>query len=93
MRKTGNPFEERQELQAPDFEVFHSLDASPIHVDSHSHSFCELLVFLSGNVTYSVEGAAYRLRPGDVMLIDSGEIHRPIVEDGKPYDRLSLIHI
>lgn len=87
LRKTGNPFEERQELQAPDFEVFHSFDASPIHVGSHSHSFCELLVFLSGNVTYSVEGAAYRLRPGDVMLIDGGEIHRPIVGEGKPYDR------
>lgn len=28
--------------------------------------------------------AAY-LRPGDVMLIGSREIHRPVVEDGKPY--------
>ena len=87
MRKAGNPFEERQELQASDFEIFHSLDPSPIHVDSHSHSFCELLVFLSGNVTYSVEGTAYRLRPGDVMLIGSGEIHRPIIGEGKPYER------
>ncbi len=83
----GNPFESRQEMHYSNFEVFHSYSSEPVQVDYHSHDFYEILIFLSGIVTYVVEGKAYHLRPGDILLTSNRELHKPIVEPGKPYER------
>ena len=42
---------------------------------SHAHRYPELHVFLSGTGVYTVAGLAYRLLPGDVILIPSGTLH------------------
>lgn len=87
MSRRGKAFDERQFMKTSDFEMAHSLSSAPLHIEYHSHTFCEVLLFLSGNVSYEVEGKTYRLRTGDLVLTNSSELHRPVVESDRPYER------
>lgn len=80
-------FTYRQFMERPDFECYHYCDAVPPNVDFHEHDFYEIFFFLSGNVSYIIEGRTYQLRPGDILLTDNRDIHRPDVRPGKPYER------
>lgn len=90
MRQRGKRFESRQFMYATDFEISHSLSTTSLDVEYHSHDFCEVLLFLSGVVSYIVEGKTYHLRSGDLVLTNSSELHRPIISDEKPYERYVL---
>lgn len=59
-------------------------------VEFHQHPFYEIFFFLSGNVNYIIEGKNYNLRPGDVLLTSSSDIHRPDIHPGKPYERIVI---
>ena len=50
----------------------------------------KVLLFLSGNAAYSIEGRRYELRPLDIVLVNAGELHRPIVQEGCPYERIII---
>lgn len=71
----------------PDFECYHYLDPTPPDVEFHEHEFYEVFFFLSGKVSYNIEGRTYLLRPGDILLTDNQDIHKPEVQLGKPYER------
>ena len=77
----------RQTMQHSDFECYHYLDAVPPNVDFHEHEFFEVFFFQSGNVSYNIEGRIYQLRPGDILLTDNRDIHKPEIRPGKPYER------
>lgn len=85
-----DPFVFRQTMVGSTFEFHHYLDLEPPEVPFHEHPFYEVYFFLSGNAAYSVEGRAYQLCPGDILLTDTRDIHRPIVQPGKPYERYVL---
>lgn len=70
------------------FEFYHYLDNTPPKVEFHQHPFYELFFFLGGNVNYTIEGKTYKLRPGDILLTNSLDIHRPEILPGKPYERI-----
>ena len=69
-------FSQRQTMIRSDFECFHYLDSFPPNVEFHEHEFYEVFFFLSGNVSYNIEGRTYLLRPGDILLTDNQDIHR-----------------
>lgn len=73
-----------------DFEFFHIRDRKNIQFEHHYHDFNKIIIFISGSVTYNIEGRAYRLKPWDILLISSGEVHLPIVDDGSDYERIVL---
>lgn len=83
-------FTQRQTMIAGDFEFYHYLDLEPPVVDFHHHEFYEVFFFISGMVNYTVEGRSYQLRPGDILLTNNRDIHRPEVAWGKPYERYVL---
>lgn len=83
-------FTQRQTMNAGDFEFYHYLDLEPPVVDFHHHEFYEVFFFISGMVNYTVEGRSYQLRPGDILLTNNRDIHRPEVARGKPYERYVL---
>lgn len=84
-------FNERQYMQKPEFEIFMYRDSYLNDVALHHHDFYELYLFLSGNVTYSVESRNYTLQPGDLLMISPMELHRPIIAPAKePYERIVL---
>lgn len=74
----------------PDYEYFHYTNKSTGDIEYHNHDFYEIYFFISGKVSYMIEGKAYKLKPWDILLIHNNEIHKPIVEQGEPYERIVL---
>lgn len=81
---------ERRGYLHSDFRLFHLKDTSMERIDWHFHEFHKVILFLSGQAAYSVEGRHYRLLPGDLVVIARGCIHRPEIEGEMPYERIIL---
>ncbi len=73
-----------------DFKMFHIIDSSRRDFAFHYHDFNKILIFLKGNVNYTIEGKSYQLKPYDIVLVNAGEIHRPAVLDYSEYDRMII---
>lgn len=53
----------------------------------HAHENFEILLFISGDITYWVEGTPYRPQPKDILLFNIAETHKVVVNSDKPYER------
>lgn len=71
-----------------DFRLFYLTDSNKKEFDFHYHDFYKVLIFLSGNAGYNVEGKYFDLQPDDVVLVSAGEIHRPVIHSDMPYERI-----
>lgn len=85
-----DPNEEKKGYLDGDFAFFHLKDMSNMKFEYHYHDFSKILVFLSGNVTYFIEGRAYRLKPWDVLFVSSSEVHKPIIDPFEMYERIVI---
>lgn len=84
-------YSDRQVMRQPGYEVNHYLDRAIRHIDLHHHDFYELYFFLSGEVDYHIEGRIYRLKSGDIALINPTELHQArILDDADEYERIVL---
>lgn len=72
------------------FKIFHLLDTEKINVDFHFHDFHKILIMLQGNSAYCIEGRTYDINPEDIILVNAGEVHRPIQKDDGPYERIII---
>lgn len=91
MKNITQQYSSRQRMLTNDYEVFYYSDRDLNHVSLHHHDFYECYYFVSGEVTYIIEGKAYHLVPGDIILINTKELHQPIINNHKiPYERLVL---
>ena len=90
MAKRTHVFDPRQNMNRPDFEIFHYQDAKMQEVELHHHDFYEVYYFLGGRVEYLVEGRSYTLLSDDILLIDPMELHRPNVAPDEAYERIVL---
>ncbi|SER72211.1 AraC family transcriptional regulator [Lachnobacterium bovis] len=72
------------------FKIFHLKDQKKHDIEYHYHDFHKILIFLSGNVTYSIEGRSYELQPNDIVFVNSGEVHKPIINDNSTYERIII---
>lgn len=86
----SSPDTQKQGYLEGDFHLFHIKDRLQRTYDFHYHDFLKILVHLEGNVIYTIEGRSYSLCPGDIVLVDRGQIHRPQVDFASPYERLVL---
>lgn len=57
----------------------------------HYHDKCEIIYFISGDVTYTTEGRTYKLKKGDIVLSRPRQIHRILPKDGTEYERYVAI--
>jgi len=87
--EAGNTHNKRGYLNR-DFELFHIKDQKNLQFEFHYHDFNKIIIFISGKVTYLIEGKAYRLKPWDVLLISSREVHKPIIDAEEVYERIVL---
>ena len=79
----------RQKMLTNDYEIFHYSDKGLQNVNLHHHDFYECYFFVSGDVTYIIEGKSYTLQSGDIILINSKELHQPIINNKEvPYERI-----
>ena len=70
-----------------DFRLFHINDRTDREFEWHYHDFHKIIVFVSGKVTYHIEGKAYQLKPQDILLVSQGAIHKPEIDRSIPYER------
>lgn len=70
-----------------DFRLFHINDRTDREFEWHYHDFHKIIVFVSGKVTYHIEGKAYQLKPQDILLVSQGAIHKPEIDPSIPYER------
>lgn len=72
------------------YKLFYLCNREMQDFDYHYHDFHKILWHIKGNVTYCIEGKAYELKPNDLVLVTKGEVHRPIIHDTSPYERMIL---
>lgn len=70
------------------FKLFYITDQKQRSFEYHYHDFHKILIFLRGNVSYVIEGKQYDLKPMDIVLVQAGEIHRPVIHDTSVYERV-----
>ena len=70
------------------FKIFHLFDTNLKEIDFHYHDFHKVLIHLSGNTSYSIEGQNFDLQADDIVFVSAGEVHRPIFHDDSPYERI-----
>lgn len=44
----------------------------------HYHNACEIHYFLEGDITFFIHDQSYRIKKGDMLFIDTYEIHNPV---------------
>lgn len=73
-----------------DFEFFHISDNKDMQFEFHYHDFNKIIIFISGKVTYLIEGKAYKLKPWDILLVNNNEIHKPMIDQQETYERFVI---
>lgn len=73
-----------------DFELFHIKDKNSQEFQDHYHNFNKIIIFLSGKVTYLIEGKAYYLKPWDILLVNNHDVHKPIIDPSQIYERIVI---
>lgn len=84
-------YEKAGYLKEP-FRVFHLRDNVSGEMSLHYHDFDKIILFWGGKVNYMIEGCYYELKPGDIVLVGHGQIHRPVIDNQVPYER-SILYI
>lgn len=72
------------------FRLFHLRSQGSTKVDFHYHEFCKLLLLISGQGSYHIDGQHYLLHSGDIVLVGSHSIHKPEMEEARLYERIIL---
>lgn len=72
------------------FKMFHLKDTKRKEFIYHYHDFHKILILLSGDVTYCIEGRTYDLRANDIVLVNAGEVHKPVIHSDAPYERIII---
>lgn len=69
------------------YEHFRTEKPDPANFTMHTHDTNELLYFISGNGVFHVEGTAYKLCDGDIIITRRGEAHYIEIDKNTPYER------
>lgn len=73
-----------------DFKIFYLKDNNGANTEYHHHNFHKIVIFISGEAQYTIEGKTYNLKPWDILIINKNEIHKCIAKEGVPYERLVI---
>lgn len=65
----------------------HSYQEQPSDITTHIHDGYEIFYYISGDLTYYIEGKAYQLKPHDIIITNRRELHRIIFHSPKLYER------
>jgi len=73
-----------------DFHFFNLKDQKKNEFEFHYHDFNKIIIFISGDVTYIIEGKSYKLKPWDILLVGRNDLHLPIISESATYERMIL---
>ena len=71
----------------------HELTVSPPcdAFSMHTHNYCELLYFLSGDATHVIEDRKYKLKKGDLIIIRPSKYHFIQIDSNTDYERYDIL--
>lgn len=72
------------------FKIFHIKDKKELNFEYHHHDFNKIIILISGNVKYFIEGKIYNLKPWDILFVNSNDIHKPIIDSNEVYERIVI---
>ena len=87
---TNNKQYEKRGYLNEDFRIFYLEDLAAKEIEYHYHDFDKILVFFKGDITYTIEGKAYSLIPGDIILVPQGDSHKVESSGDFVYERLVI---
>lgn len=70
------------------YHYFHLRDTAGQERDFHFHEFDKAVILLSGRVDYLMESGVCALSPGDVLLVRHHAIHKALIDQTQPYERV-----
>ena len=76
-----------------EYELYHHSCHRRTTPEFHSHDFYEFYFFISGDASLYIEEYAYRLKPGDVVIIPPGRMHRAYFHNTEAYYERMFIYI
>lgn len=82
--------EQKKGYLKEDFKIFHLRDKKNIEFEYHHHDFNKIVILIEGDLTYHVEGRTYRLRPWDILFVSKNQIHKPVINPSKYYERIVI---
>lgn len=82
-------YEKRGYLE-DDYKMFYLKDCAKKEYPEHYHEFDKILLFLKGNVRYTIEGKTYDLMPNDIVLVKRGDIHKVEIDGKEEYERMVI---
>lgn len=76
----------------PQMHLHHAVDLHPTDESFplHVHDSYEILYFVSGYADYLVEGSAYPLQPGSLVIMRPSESHKVKILGDRAYERYSV---
>lgn len=72
------------------YHYFHLRDQEAKEIDYHFHEFDKLVYLVEGRVTYILENQEYEMSPGQILLVPHHTIHKTIIDDTEPYERIII---
>lgn len=72
------------------FRLFHLRTQGAEKVDYHYHEFCKILLLVSGQGSYFIDGKRYLLNSGDIVLIGNRSVHKPELSPRETYERIII---
>lgn len=79
-------------LRNNSFSYAHTITTDPNNNQHKTYTLdCyEVYYLISGSVTYHVEGMEHELTPGDLLIINNKEVHRPYFTSDESYERVLI---
>jgi AraC-like DNA-binding protein len=69
----------------------HKKNIKPGNWDYHLHDSYEIYILLQGSMSYFIGKTIYNLKAGDLVILNSREIHTHSLHEDKNYDRVLLL--
>lgn len=73
-----------------DYRMFYLVDREEKGFENHYHDFDKIIIFLNGNVSYTIEGKSYHLMEKDIVLVRHGDIHKVKICGDVTYERIVM---
>ncbi|HEX3047707.1 MAG TPA: AraC family transcriptional regulator [Bacillota bacterium] len=68
----------------------HTISVPDLNTQFHLHDNFEIYFFIAGDANFFIEREVYPLKYGDLLLINSHEIHKATFSSEQPYERYVL---
>lgn len=72
------------------YRIFNIRNFCKQEFEFHYHEFEKLVLFKGGKAAYIIEGKEYILKPYDILLVCSGDIHKPVISSEEEYERIII---